>query len=246
MTLFLAASLAFAAGFDHSHAQLDTFLEGAVTPAGVDYGMLAGRVGTLDAYLKEVATADPSSFSNSEKLAFYVNAYNGYTLKMMLEAGPPSSIRDLEGGEVWDKRSFPVAGKQMTLNQMEHDNARKLADGRVHAVVNCASKGCPPLPPDPLTAADLEKQLDKAAWVWAETNAFVLAGDTIKLSKIFDWYSADFEGVAAERDLDNVDGKAEQALWFLAKHVDAATKDKLLSGSLTASWNDYDWSINKK
>jgi hypothetical protein len=246
MIWMMLASLAAAAEFDHGHEQLDRFLDGAVSPAGVDYGTLKGRVDTLDAYLKGVASVDASGFTGPQKLALYVNAYNAYTLKTMLEEGPPASIRDLDGGKVWDARTFPVAGQQLTLNQMEHEHARKLADGRVHAVVNCASKGCPPLPPDPLTADGVDAQLDAAAAVWAKTNAYVLDGSTVRLSKIFDWYAGDFEAVAAERDLDGVDGKHEQALWFLAKHVDDATRQRLLSGELTADWNDYDWSLNRR
>lgn len=246
MTFLFVATAALAGGFDHSHAQLGTVLEGVVDARGVDYATLAGRKEALDAYLATVASADPSAFSDAQKLAFYVNAYNGYTLKTMLEAGPPASIRDLDGGKVWEVRTFPVGGASLTLNQMEHEHARKLADGRVHAVVNCASKGCPPLPPKPLVAEGLDAQLDAAAATWAATNAYALDGTTVRLSKIFDWYGDDFVAVPAERDLAGVEGKAEQALWFLAAHVDDATKATLLSGTLSADWNDYDWSLNRR
>lgn len=235
-----------AGAFDHSHGTFATFLDGAVSASGVDYATLKGRSATLDAYLAEIAAVDASGFDSSQKLALYVNAYNANTLRTMLDTGPPASIRDLDGGKVWDARTFKVAGRDLTLNQMEHDNARKLADGRVHAAVNCASKGCPPLPPKPMKGSGVNAQLDAAANTWARTNAFVLDGNTIKLSKIFDWYADDFAKVPAERDLPNVEGKEEQALWFLAAHVDDATKARLLSGELTATWNDYDWSLNRR
>jgi len=244
--LIALCSLALAGDFDHDHAALDAFLDGAVSPGGVDYGMLKGRTDKLDSYLQSVASADVSSFSDAQKLALYVNAYNAYTLKTMLEEGPPDSIRDLNGGNVWDERRFEVAGREMTLNEMEHGHARKLADGRVHAVVNCASKGCPPLPEDPLRAATADEQLTAAAKTWAQTNAFVLDGDTVKLSKIFDWYADDFAGIEGERDLEGVDGKAEQGLWFLARYVDDDTRSKLLSGEISAEWNAYDWSLNAR
>ncbi len=234
-------SMAFA--FDHDHAAFATFLDGAVTDEGVDYAALAGRENTLDAYLKEVAEVDASGFDKAQQLALYVNAYNAYTLKTMLDTGA-ASIMEIDGGKVWDARTFPVAGASLTLNQMEHEHARKLADGRVHAVVNCASKGCPPLPPVPLKGSGIDAQLDAAARRWAATNAYRLSGDTVALSMIFDWYGDDFVGVKAERDLPKVDGKAEQALWFLAPYVDDATKTKLLSGTLTATWAEYDWSRN--
>ncbi len=242
----IIAVAAVAADFDHTHATFGQFLDGAVSQAGVDYGALAARRDTLDAYLNQVAAADASSFDNSQKIALYVNAYNAYTLQTMLDAGPEVSIRDLDGGKVWDTRTFPVAGAEMTLNQMEHGHARKLADGRIHAAVNCASKGCPPLPPSPLTGSGMDAQLHTAAKRWADTNAYVLTGDTIALSKIFDWYGDDFANVKGERDLPGVGGKAEQAIWFLVDYVDEPTKAKLLSGEITATWGEYDWSRNSK
>jgi hypothetical protein len=245
MTLALALGAAFAVDFDHTHAALERVLDGAVSTAGVDYGLVATRREKLDAYLGQVKAAETSGWTDAQKLALYVNAYNAWTLRLMLDEGPPNSIMDLDGGKVWDTRRFPVAGRELTLNQMEHENARKLADGRVHAVVNCASKGCPPLPPEPLTAPGVEAQLDDAARRWASTNAFTLDGDTVRLSKIFDWYGDDFasEGTG---DLPGVEGKAENAIWFLSRYVDEPTKTRLLSGSLTADWLEYDWSLNRR
>jgi hypothetical protein len=241
----LLTPLAHASDFDHSHAALAAVLDGAVSAEGVDYPTLKSRSDQLDAYLGQVEQADPSGWSREQQLALWVNAYNAYTIRTMLDAGPPKSIMDLDGGKVWEKRTFNVAGQQVTLNQMEHEHARKLADGRVHAVVNCASKGCPPLPPQPLTASGQQAQLDAAARRWASTNAFTLDGDTVALSKIFDWYGDDFTSEAGG-DLAGVDGKAEHALWFLSKHVDEATKERLLSGELTATWQEYDWSLNQR
>ena len=240
------ATAALGADFDHTHAAFAEVLDGAVSVAGVDYSTIGSRRAKLDAYLKTVAEADASGFDQGQKLALYVNAYNAYTLQTMLDAGAGVSILDLDGGKVWDTRTFPVAGQTLTLNQMEHENARKLADGRVHAVVNCASKGCPPLPPSPLKGSGIDAQLTAAAKTWASHNAFRLEGDTVALSKIFDWYGDDFTSVKAERDLPKVDGKEEQALWFLSSYVDDATKAKLLSGSLTATWAEYDWSRNSR
>lgn len=246
MTLLISSlALAGAAPFDHDHAALSSFLDGAVRPGGVDYGVLASRKAHLEGYLTTVAEADATGFTKAQQLALYVNAYNGYTLKLILDEGLPSSITNLDGGKVWDTRTFRVAGTALTLNQMEHEHARKLADGRVHAVVNCASKGCPPLPPRALAASGIDAQLDAATRTWASTNAFSWSGDVIQLSRIFDWYGEDF-AAADQGDLANVDGKAEDALWFLSKYVDASTRDRLLSGSIQADWQVYDWSINRR
>ena len=245
MIVFVAAAWADSGPFDHQHAGLATFLKGAVSETGVDYAALKGRRGTLDAYLAQVKAADPSGFTPAQKLAFYVNAYNGYTLATVLDAGPPASIRDLDGGKVWDTRRFVVGGRELTLNQIENDEVRKLGDGRVHAVLNCASKGCPPLAPAPLTATGTEAQLDEAARRWARTNAWTLTGSELSLSMVFDWYGDDY---AEENrgDLAKVEGEAENALWFLSRFVDEATKAKLLSGTLTVGFAPYDWSLNRK
>lgn len=243
--LFATLALSSALAFDHAHADLKTFLAGAVSPQGVDYGALAGRRDVLARYIEGVKTADVGGWSRAQKLSLYVNAYNAYTLQVMLDNGPPASIRDLDGGKVWTTRRFVVAGESLTLNDLEHERARPLSDGRVHAVVNCASKGCPPLPATPLTPDGQSAQLDRATRTWAATNAFTLSGTRIGLSSIFDWYAEDFTS-ANQGDLAGVDGKHENALWFLSRYVDDATRETLLSGTLTATWQPYDWSINRR
>jgi hypothetical protein len=242
---FTSLAAAGDGGFDHNHGAFGAFLQGAVDGLYVDYALLATRRTMLEQYLDEVAEVDASGFTTSQKLALYVNAYNAYTIDLVLDEGLPRSIRDLDGGKVWDTRTFRVAKSDLTLNQMEHDHARKLADGRVHAVVNCASKGCPPLPPQPITAAGLERELDAGVRRWAATNAYRMEGTTVLLSKIFDWYGEDFAG-SAKGDLPKVEGEAEAAFWFLSRYADSATAAKLTSGQFTATWMEYDWTLNRK
>ena len=234
------------AGFDHSYAEFDRFLEGAVTDDGVDYELLRGRSEALAAHLKEVATADVASFTHAEKLAFYVNAYNGYTLHTILEEWPVASIRDLDGGQVWKRRRFMVGTASLTLDDMEHQQARKLGDGRIHAVVNCASKGCPPLPPDPLRATGIDAQLDRAAARWVRVNGLVVLDETeVQVSKIFEWYSEDFAGFS-EGDIAGVQGTKEAALWFCARYAPEPLAQRLTSGELQVSFHAYDWSLNAR
>ena len=245
MFISALATAAIAGDFDHTHAAFAAFLQGAVTERGVDYAVLKGREPQLDGYLAALAAVDPSAFTPSQKLALAVNAYNAFTLKTVLAAGPPASIMDLDGGKVWTARRFTYAGGAVTLDALENEQARRLADGRVHAVLNCASRGCPPLYPKPLAADAVEAELDAAARRWVRTNAFRIDGTTLSLSKVFDWYASDF--VKENRgDLPGLDGGAENAVWFLLRFVDEPTKAKLQSGSLTAAWQDYDWSLNRR
>jgi hypothetical protein len=226
-------------GFDHDYLEFQRFLSGAVSDSGVDYDTLAGRRAQLDAHLLSVSKADVSTFTKPQQLAFYVNAYNGYTLATILDARPLKSIRELDGGDVWKVRRFAVAGQQLTLNDLEHERARKLTDGRVHAVVNCASKGCPPLPQAPLRAEGLEATLDEAAARWVRSNAYTLDGDDLVLSKIFSWYAVDFTPWAG-KDLPSADDAQDAAIGFLQAFSAPAS----LAEARTVAWGDYDWTLN--
>lgn len=249
MFLSLILSVALAgeseSGFDHSYADLDAFYDGAVGSSGIDYGTLAKRRDKLDAALAAIRKAPVDSFSSSQKLALYVNGYNAWTLATVLDAMPLTSIMELDGGKVWDTRSFTVGGESLTLNQIENERIRKLGDGRIHAVVNCASKGCPPLPEDPLRPSTAEAQLTAAAKTWAATNAYAIEGSTLKLSKVFDWYAADFTPYV-EADLPGLEGKGEAAASFLDDFVSDEQKTALHGGTLTVAWTEYDWSLNQR
>jgi hypothetical protein len=217
-----------------SWAVYAAFLDGAVSAKGVRYDILATRRPQLDMVLSGIAHAAPPT-DHDEQIAFYTDAYDALTLAVVLDAGPPKSIMDVDGGKVWDLRTFTVAGEKTTLNAIEA-KVRALGDPRVHAVLNCASKGCPPLPAKPIVADGLDAQLDAAAHGWVATNAYHLEGSTVHLSRIFDWYGADF---AKEGET-----HAQAALRWLAGYTDAETAAKLTSGTLTTDWQDYDWSLN--
>lgn len=236
--LLLSVALAAPTGFDHDYAHLDAFYEGAVSAAGVDYTLLGGRRTLLEGALSQIATVDATGFDEAQQLALYVNAYNAYTVQLVLDHPGMRSIRDLDGGNPWKKRLFKVAGEELTLDRMEHEHARKLADGRVHAVVNCASKGCPPLPPHPLRAEGLDAQLDEAARRWVGVNAWGMVGDVLYLSRIFEWYAADFTRWMGTDD-PVADPAQDAALGFLR-----AFGLERVPPHTSVSWRGYDWSLN--
>ena len=227
-----------ALAFDHQHGTFATFLGSAVSSTGtVDYTDLKGRRDVLDQYLTEVANAPASGFSKDEQLAFYTNAYNAYTISLILDENP-KSIQDLDGGKVWDQRTFDVGRQKMTLNQIEHGTIRKIENGRIHAIVNCASKGCPPLPAKPITPDAIQGQLDQGARRWVNTNAFRMDGSVLQLSKIFDWYAEDFTGMAKGTASD--EDKKKAGVEFVKKYGAS------LGDYKTIEWMDYDWSLNSK
>ncbi|MFT5584609.1 MAG: hypothetical protein ACI9VR_002194 [Cognaticolwellia sp.] len=217
-----------------------------VSLAGVDYQAI-GPTG-LDPYLAQLAAADLSGASKAEKMAFWINAYNALTVDLIAENQGIASIRDLDGGKVWAKRQFTVAGQQVSLNDIEHGTLRPMGDARVHAALNCASKGCPPLPLKPVSAATLEADLDTAARQWVATNAWVVQDERIALNKIFDWYGDDFVPKYGElHDVPEQSGKKQAALNFIAVHaptLDLATLAK--NPGVKVVYGGYDWSVNRR
>jgi uncharacterized protein DUF547 len=190
----------------------------------------------LDHYLSALTHTDTSQLTRSEKFAFYVNAYNAWTIKLILSGYPKiESIWDL-GGRIFDKpfqkEFIKIDKKTVSLDYIEHTILRPtFKDSRVHFAVNCASKSCPPLLSKPYLGKTLDSQLDGA------TRAFIndpgknhIKGDTLYVSKIFKWFSGDFDNDAAS---------------FILKYASEDLKSKINSQeSLKVKYLDYDWSLN--
>lgn len=231
--------------WDHDYTELDAFLDGAVDARGVDYRTLATRRDRLDRWITAAATAPVGSFDADQALAFWINAYDALTLQVVLSAGPISSIMELEGGKLWTTRRFRVGGEELTLDALENTKIRARGDARVHAAVNCAARGCSPLPPDPVRPATLSADLDAAARRWVATNAFVATDTDLRLSKIFEWYAADFPADPAV-DLPGVDPVQEGAVQFAIRHASPDVATKLRSGAYRVSYGEYDWALNQR
>ena len=247
-----------ALAFDHSYGAYGAVLSAYVANGKVDYagikaiksveapGWVPGTPAPpLDNVLAAFAGADLSTFSESQRKAFYLNAYNALTLDLVADNYPLNSIRDLDGGKVWDTRRFPVAGAQLSLNQIENDKLRTLGDPRIHAAINCAALSCPPLSSTPFVATALDLQLDMLASAWA--RSIRSSASTIQLSRIFDWFSADFLNTygVSRFDIPNLSGKEEAALNFIAAY-DPARAPLLHSGALTVTFEEYNWALNRK
>lgn len=236
--LLVTAGLAGEPGFDHTYATLAKVYEGAVADKGVDYDRIATRRSELDAALAAIAVADLDGMSKPQKIALYTNAYNAYTIRLILDHRPLDSIRDLDGGNPWKTRTFGVGGEELTLDQIEHQRLRPMADGRIHAVVNCASMGCPPLPPEPMRPDTLDAQLDVGARRWVRTNAYVMVGRSIRLSKIFDWYQDDFTPWRTPGHPYATEAQDAGLNFLLAFGLDALPEHSQVA------WHVYDWSLN--
>ncbi|WP_220347622.1 DUF547 domain-containing protein [Thalassotalea euphylliae] len=157
----------------------------------------------LNAYLQALQDIDPRTFNHREQFAYWINLYNALTVKLVLDHYPIASIREIHQlpfdslGEIigpWDIKVAQVAGQALSLNQIEHGILRSIwQEPRVHYVINCASRGCPNLPLQVITANELEQQLNTAAKAFVNhPRAVNLVGSQLTLSSIYNWFGVDF------------------------------------------------------
>ena len=179
-------------------------------------------------------------------MAFWINAYNALTIDLVADEWPLASIQGLDGGKVWDTRKFVVAGKSVTLNEIENGVLRPLGDPRVHAALNCASRGCPPLAAKVFSGSTLDAQLDVQSSAWMHTTGIAIDRErgTVALSRVFDWFGEDFASVPGP-DVPGVDGEAEAAIRFAILH-DPGDAPYLREGRYAVTWAPYDWGVNSK
>lgn len=191
---FAAPAISVASVDNHLYAEL---LGKYVHNGAVDYQGLKKEEGKLDRYLKVLEEADTKALPRKERFAFYINAYNAWTIRLILSAYPGiKSIKDLGTlfKSPWKKKIARIDGDVITLDNIEHDILRpRFKDPRIHFAVNCASKSCPPLRSEPYRGDVLDQQLTEM------TKAFIndpernrLQGNTLYVSSIFKWYSEDF------------------------------------------------------
>ncbi len=228
--------------FDHS--TFDALLREVVDERGfVDYAALAEDPSALDGYLRRLAATDPSALGDDDRLAFWLNTYNAYTLKLIVDNYPVGSIRDVVGGVFIPLVNSPfkvefvvVGGETMTLDDVEHGTIREqFAEPRIHFALVCAAQSCPPLRPEAYTGDRLDAQLDDQARRFLhnpDKNRVPADDDSVELSKIFDWFKGDFGDSDA----------AVQA--FIAPYFDGDVRAKLEQGAYDVEFTGYDWSLN--
>ncbi|MEO0587581.1 MAG: DUF547 domain-containing protein [Planctomycetota bacterium] len=231
-----------AAGEDFDHAAWDGLLREHVADGGwIDYAGFVTDEAALDAYLAALGSADYEALSRDAKLAYLINAYNAFTVKLILDhwdGGQLESIMDIAGGKPWDLRRWNLAGRTVSLNELEHEIIRKdFIEPRIHFAVVCAAFSCPPLRAQAYTADALETQLQEQTiysfthprWLEFEGGG---SGATLRLTKLLDWYAGDFTQVAP-----SVEAYAGEFNDALGDHV-AAGK------SVSIEWIDYSWVLN--
>ncbi|MBI1349426.1 DUF547 domain-containing protein [bacterium] len=229
------ADISSLATFDHS--SFDALLHRHVSEGGwVDYDRLKEERALLQAYLETLATAPLDELGRDEKLALMINAYNAFTLQLIVEHYPLASIRDIPEDRRWDDVRWNLAGNMMSLNELEHERIRpNFREPRIHFALVCAAVGCPPLRAEAYSGTRIEEQLQaQADYVHKNPRWFQLHEDESKLAltRLYEWYGGDFEQVA--------DSVLKYAARFAPK-LDAL----LACGKQPAiTWLEYDWSLN--
>ncbi len=202
----------------------------------VDYRGFKSEELRLDAYLQILEQVRTAQLSPKEQLAFFINAYNAWTIKLILGAYPGiKSIKDLGTPlrSPWKKTICKIDGRTISLDELEHEIIRaRFHDPRVHFAINCASKSCPPLIAEPYQGDTLDQQLDASARAFVNNpSSNRLDGVVLHASRIFDWYQSDFEGGTGA---------------FFQKYAEGDLKKRLeaADGRLKIDYLEYDWSLN--
>ena len=214
-----------------THTLWNNLLQKHVSDAGqVNYKAFKTDKAKLLSYIQGlnlIYTDDSfTSLSREETLAFWINAYNALTVDLILKNYPIKSIKDID--KPWDQRFWKLGDKWFNLSDIEHEILRKMDEPRIHFAIVCASVSCPKLQNTAFTASNLETQLTNATKEFlSDPERNELSENSIKISKIFQWFSKDFK-----QDGDIID--------FLNQYsnIDISAKAK-------KSYKDYNWNLNE-
>lgn len=208
---------------------VSTHQEAGITLNWVDYSAMGrdSRYAQLISQVRNFMTSQLAS--DAERLGFYINIYNIYAIKMVIDHWPLESIKDAGSffKSVWKKPVGVLDGRMTTLHEIEHEILREMNEPRIHMAIVCASLSCPDLRTEAFTAENIDAELEQVTQDFLNNPAkgFRVDGDGIFISRIFDWFEEDFEAS------DGVTG-------FLARYVE------LPSERPGIKYLDYNWQLN--
>ena len=244
--VLLGASVAARGEPRFDHSAFDALLQVHVVGGMVDYDAFA-KSPELPKYLDSLAKADITSLPKAERLAFWINTYNAYTIQLIVSHHERDSIRNInktlgiKGKGPWHEKLVMAAGQLYHLDNVEHDIIRKqFAEPRIHFALVCAAMSCPPLRSEAYTGEKLDAQLtDQAKTFLLETpsqNRVDTKTDTVHGSMIYvRYYREDF-------------GNTDAAIGrYLARfYPDGPEKHLLLGGRFRLVATEYDWTLNSR
>ncbi|MGB8704173.1 MAG: DUF547 domain-containing protein [Gillisia sp.] len=194
----------------------------------VDYRRFMKDKPKLEEYIRMLASQQPAEdWSVQEQLAYYINAYNANTIKLILDHYPIKSIKDIDGP--WTKERVKIGDKMISLGGLENSILRKMNEPRIHFAINCASISCPKLQREAYTAAKINEQLDRAADEFINSDKNEISANSAKLSSIFKFYTKDFKNMAGS----------------LVNYLNKFSDTKL-NKNADISFKDYNWNLNEQ
>jgi hypothetical protein len=211
-----------------NHAKWNALLQKNVSKNGnVNYKAFQKDSKQLQAYLNELSANVPTkSWSKNATLAYWINAYNAYTVKLILDNYPTKSIKDIN--DPWGKAFITLANKKYSLEQIENEILRKMNESRIHFAINCASFSCPNLLNEAYTEAKIEQQLKVVSKSFInDKTKNTITPNKIEVSKIFDWFGDDFKTKGSVID-------------FLNQYSTVK-----ISGNAKITYKEYNWSLNE-
>jgi len=236
-----------------SYESYGTVLRTYVNADGlVDYSALQANPQALKDFIAQLGAVSPDTYaawSENEKIAFLINAYNAITLESIINQTPlKGSIKDIFG--VWNFNKHTVMGRSLTLDNIEHDILRKdFQEPRIHAALVCAAISCPPLRREPYTGENLDKQLDEQVRKWLASSRGLQIDRTqnrVAISSIFDWFGEDWQAQYGIKGKFTGSTKERSALNFISNYVNPEDKKYLEQGNYKLEYLNYDWSLNRQ
>ena len=230
LTLLLSTTIIFASERP-DYSKWTTLLERHVTSSGnVNYKGFMDDIHDFDEFLIELREKAPQGdWSSAEKKAFYINAYNAYTIKFIITKYPVKSPKDCKfsGKDLWHFKMVLIGPQRYTLDWIENGILRKMGDPRIHFAINCASYSCPKLMNEAFVPEKMEQQLNQV------TRSFVndpsknrFERESIQLSELFKWYRKDFTKEGS-----------------LLEYINQFLKNPI-NMDADIDFLDYDWSLN--
>jgi hypothetical protein len=223
-----------------SHQIWDGILKTHVTDEGmVDYAAIQKDSNTLNSYLKLVKSNHPNdeNWSKNQQLAYWINAYNAFTVQLIIRHYPLNSIKDI-GSSIkipfvntpWDVKFIHIEDETYDLNNLEHGIIRKqFEEPRIHFALVCAAVSCPRLKNEAYTAEKLNAQLDQEARNFINNKAKNnITKEKAELSKLFMWYKGDFT-------------KKMSLIDFINQYSTVKMDD-----NIKIEHKDYLWDLNKQ
>jgi hypothetical protein len=247
--LLVTAPTPLAAQATFDHGAFDALLRAHVADGLVDYDAFA-TAREFPRYLARLAAFDPATLPRAEQLAFWINAYNGYTIQLINKHGERTSIRNINKtfGVVkaygpWKERLARVGGRAYGLDEIEQEIIRpRYREPRIHFALVCAALGCPPLRGEAYVGARLDAQLDDQGRVFLRAsptkNRVDVASRTAYLSPVL---------VGFRDYIDDFGGSAAAVGRYIARWFPAGPERTLLeSGDFRVVETDYDWALNAR